>query len=110
MGSNYEDWLNLSVDHVVPQYLEKLNWNREWIQDLINLVTCCRACNEFLNGYRMAVDHAPAALEDFITLRDRVFLEKQAHVEKRHAVERNRYAAARAAGPIEAQQDLVEQE
>lgn len=106
MASPYEAWLNLSVDHVVPQHLAKAGWPREWVLDLINLVTCCRACNEFLNGYRVQDLTPPPSLDAFLDLRDRVFAEKLGHAQKRHAVERERYAAARPAGPTEAQQEL----
>ena len=106
MASPYESWLNLSVDHVVPQHLTKASWPREWVLDLINLVTCCRACNEFLNGYRLTDPTLPQSLDAFVQLRDRVFAEKLIHAQKRHSVERERYAAARPAGPTEAQQEL----
>jgi len=106
MASPYENWLNLSVDHVVPQHLEKHGWPLEWIRDLINLVTCCRACNEFLNGYRVGDLTAPANVEDFVAIRDRVFREKLDHVQRRHAIERERYGAAKPAGPSEAQEAL----
>lgn len=106
MASPYEAWLNLSVDHVVPQHLTKAAWPREWLLDLINLVTCCRACNEFLNGYRVADLSPPASLPDFVVVRDRVFAEKLQHAQKRHAIERERFAAARPAGPTDVQEDL----
>jgi hypothetical protein len=108
MAAPYESWLNLSVDHVVPAHLVKAGWPREWVLDLINLVTCCRVCNEFLNGYRVPDLTPPGSIEDFAALRDRVFDEKVAHSAKRHAIEKERYQAARASGPIEAQQDVAE--
>jgi 5-methylcytosine-specific restriction endonuclease McrA len=107
MASPYEAWLNLSVDHVVPQHLKKAAWPREWLLDLINLVTCCRACNEFLNGYRVTATTAPESLPEFVQVRDRVFVEKLQHAQKRHSVERERFAAARPAGPTDAQEELV---
>lgn len=106
MGAPYEAWLNLSVDHVVPAHLVKAGWPREWILDRINLVTCCRACNEFLNGYRTA-DAPPTSFADFIDLRDRVFDEKKELAIARHAVERERYVAGRPAGPTEAQEQVA---
>lgn len=106
MASPYESWLSLSVDHVVPRHLTRAGWSREWVLDLINLVTCCRACNEFLNGYRVAETTPPQSLDAFVQLRDRVFAEKLSHAQKRHSVERERYAAARPAGPSEAQEEL----
>jgi hypothetical protein len=108
MAAPYENWLSLSVDHVVPAHLVKAGWPREWVLDRINLVTCCRACNEFLNGYRVADATVPATLRDFVAIRDRVFDEKTSRAQRRHEIERERYVAARPAGPIEAQEDLVE--
>jgi 5-methylcytosine-specific restriction endonuclease McrA len=107
MANPYENWLNLSVDHVVPQHLTKAAWPQEWLLDLLNLVTCCRACNEFLNGYRVTETIPPSSLSEFVAIRDHVFVEKLQHAQKRHAVERERYIAARPTGPTEAQDELI---
>ncbi len=103
-----ENWLNLSVDHVVPEYLAKLGWPTDSVLDLINLVTCCRACNEFLNGYRIVNESLPQSLAELIAVRDRAFDEKRDLAQRRHALERDRYQTARAAGPTEAQEDIEE--
>jgi hypothetical protein len=108
MAAPYEAWLSLSVDHVVPQHLTKAGWPSEWLLDLINLVTCCRARNEFLNRYRVATTVSPASLSEFVDVRNRVYKEKLHQAQRRHAVERERYAAAREAGPVEAQEQLSE--
>jgi hypothetical protein len=107
MGGSYEAWLDLSVDHVVPQHLIKAGWPPDWVLDLINLVTCCRACNEFLNGYRVPSLQAPLSVDAFASVRDQVFGEKLQHAQTRHSVERERFAAARPAGPVEVQEDLA---
>ena len=39
-------------------------------------MVCCRACNEFLNGYRVT-DPPPATVDEFFKLRDRHFLANQ---------------------------------
>ena len=59
----YENWLNICIDHVIPtqslkywKSKEEIEQNTEinrWIDDISNIVTSCRACNEFLNGYRI---------------------------------------------------------
>ena len=55
LASAYDNWLDLSVDHVIPaNVIKTLGYPREWLNDLINLVTACRACNEFLNQYRVS--------------------------------------------------------
>lgn len=107
MGANYRDWLNLSVDHVVPEYLSRSGHRADWIKNPINKVTCCRACSEFLNGYRVS-EAAPQTEEEFVDLRDRCFREKRVRAQERHRVEEDRYLTARATGPTEAQEELTE--
>ena len=88
LGASYESWLDLSIDHVIPtETVKRLGWPREWVDDLMNLVTACRACNEFLNGYRVN-DAPPATIEEFSALRDHHFAAKAAWVVERHARER----------------------
>lgn len=99
MGEPYEAWLSLSVDHVVPAHLVQAGWPAAWINDLINLATCCRACNEFLNGYRLPDPTPPATIEEFVAIRDRIFDEKAERAAKRHEIEKERYIAGRPAGP-----------
>jgi hypothetical protein len=95
LGEPYESWLDFSVDHVVPSNTIGLGYTPDWVNDLINFVTSCRHCNEFLNRYTLA-DPPPSTLEEFCALRDRVFLEKRERALKRHAEERAFYEAWRA--------------
>jgi hypothetical protein len=90
MGDTYEAWLQLSVDHVIPAYTGGKGYPREWVGDIANLATCCRACNEFLNGYRVK-DPPPQTLDQFFELRDKHFEGKRAWVAKRHEHERSWY-------------------
>lgn len=108
MGAPYENWLNLSVDHVVPGHLVKAGWPREGVLDRINLVTCCRACNEFLNGYRLADLTVPMTFADCIAVRDIAYDQKKELALARHAVERERYLAGRPAGPSDVQEQVAE--
>ena len=81
--------------HVIPaSAVCDLGYPKEWIEDLVNLVTACRACNEFLNAYRVS-DPVPADLEGFFDLRDRHFRAKRDWVLERHKRERERYDAWR---------------
>jgi hypothetical protein len=49
------------------------------VEDITNLVTCCRACNDF--GNRYVVDGgAPTTAEAFYDLRDQVLAERKAAV------------------------------
>jgi hypothetical protein len=91
LAEPYEAWLDLSVDHVVPtETIKRLDYPSEWVENLINLVTCCRTCNEFLNGYRIQRS-APTTLEEFVRLRDEVFFEKRRCALERHQKERADY-------------------
>ena len=93
MSATYEAWLNLSVDHVIPAGdARRLGYPVEWFEDVANLVTSCRACNEFLNGYRVT-DVPPATVEEFFDLRDIHFARKRAWVLARHREERGWYDA-----------------
>lgn len=93
LNNSYESWLDISIDHVIPKSKNRTPWYSEckdWIEDLANIVTCCRACNEFLNGHK--VDELPPNdVSEFFNLRDKVFIEKRNHARKRHQDERARY-------------------
>lgn len=90
LSASYEDWLDLSVDHVVPRNAVAAGVPSEWIEDLHNHVPCCRACNEFLNGFRITVD-IPTDIVGFLALRDSVLDAKRVHACRRHDVERERF-------------------
>ena len=88
LADGYESWLALSVDHVVPGCVLGA-WGADrgnWIRSRANLVPCCRACNEFLNGYRVKAE-APVTEEAFLALRDRVLEEKREMALLRHQQE-----------------------
>jgi hypothetical protein len=94
LGGSYESWLDFSVDHIVPETTLK-TWGQAytpWIADLANRITCCRACNEFMNGFRVPTPGTPpAGLDEFFSLRDEVFLRKREHVLSRHRREQQCY-------------------
>ena len=96
LGERYENWLDFSVDHVVPANTIGRGYLTTWVYDLINLVTCCRHCNEFLNRYTVD-EPQPSDLEAFCALRDRHFLAKRDRVLIRHEQERALYDVWRAA-------------
>ena len=93
MGRDYQAWRNLSVDHVIPAGDAKRLGTTEWYEDIAKLVTCRRAFNDFLNGYRVE-RAAPATLEEFFDFRDRHFALTLDSVRVRHQTERNRYMGA----------------
>lgn len=75
------------MDHVVPRSTAWYQQKKHFIEDMFNLVTCCRACNEFLNEYQCDAPE-PAIVEESAVLRDLVFREKRQRAEDRHAKER----------------------
>jgi hypothetical protein len=92
LSSSYESWLDFAVDHVVPvNTVRLLGYPADWVGDLINLATCCQACNGFLSRYALA-DPAPKTLSEFCELRDRVYRNKRERALKRHETERARFA------------------
>jgi len=90
MLTTYEAWLQLSVDHVVPRQMIAAGYPKLWIEDMANLVTCCRSCNEFGNHFRLD-DAVPASPAGFFDLRDRVFVQRRARLALAHARERRAY-------------------
>ncbi len=92
MGASYEMWLQISVDHVIPRSSVARGYPREWVEDIVNLVTCCRACNEFMNAYSVS-DPVPASAAAFFELRDHHFLAKRTLALAAHQRERSWHAA-----------------
>jgi len=87
---SYDAWLSVSVDHVVPRSVSWYSARLQWVEDIFNLVTCCRACNEFLNQY-LCAEAEPTTVAAFVDIRNRVFVGKQEHARQRHADERDWY-------------------
>jgi hypothetical protein len=85
--SNFEGWLQLSVDHVVPQQASGAGFPTEWVLDATNIVACCRSCNDLFNRDPV-VDPVPPTLEGFHDLRDRLYLARRARIIERRAAER----------------------
>lgn len=92
MLKDFESYLQLSVDHVVPQSTK--GYDPVLIEDMANRVTCCRACNEFSNRYRADTPADPTE-DTFWELRERVFRERRALILKRREGELERYERIR---------------
>ena len=86
MGT-YDGWLQLSVDHVVSQQMAARGWPSEWLLDQFNIVACCMACNGLFNR-DPAVGDPPARLEDFLAVRDALFLTRRTRIVARRKAER----------------------
>jgi len=85
--STFEGWLQLSVDHVVPQQTSAVGFPAEWLIDAANLVACCRSCNDHFNRGPV-VDPVPASLDAFFDLRDRLYRARRARIIERRGEER----------------------
>lgn len=85
--SVFEGWLQLSVDHVIPQQSVGTGFPPEWVHDRTNIVACCRSCNDLFNR-DPHVTAVPASLERFYALRDRLYLARRARIIERRAEER----------------------
>ena len=85
--ATFDGWLQLSIDHVVPQHAIGVGFPSEWVLDLANVVACCRACNDLFNR-DPAMDSLPATLDAFFDLRDRSFLLRRERIIERRASER----------------------
>ena len=81
MVATFGNWLQVSIDHVIPRQMARAphNYPMDWVEDITNLVTCCRACNDFGNHYTVS-GPKPATEADFFEMRDRVFLERRANI------------------------------
>jgi hypothetical protein len=91
LAVDYEAWLNASVEYVIARQLSaKAGWPIEWTEDLANQPTCCRSCNEFLNGCKVSEPNL-ASFNAFTSVRDRIFRAKRAKVPRRHEQERMLY-------------------
>jgi len=79
----------MALDHVIPYSLCK-SWKvaKEWREDYSNRVLSCTSCNTFGNRYSPTNFNCPTTLEEFYTLRDRIFAERKRLILERHAQER----------------------
>ena len=89
----YEQWLMMSVDHVVPTRTGQVfGIPDDWLADYANIVLCCSACNGFGNRYKLMPDVvSPTNLDDFFSIRDRVFSERKKLILLSHEKERAFY-------------------
>ncbi len=93
LTSTYENWLTISLDHVVPANICRLlGICDEWTDDHSNRVLCCAACNAFKNKWTPEVPpECPTTLDEFFNMRDAMFIERRSHVRQRHIDERRSF-------------------
>ena len=89
----YEHWLQMAIDHVVPKSVcWSLGIQTDWMEDCINKVLSCAACNGFKNRYQAPTNAlCPSSLEEFCSLRDELFAERRKIVAESHRSERAFY-------------------
>ena len=85
----YDHWLMLTVDHVVPSHGgEELGISSDWLEDYWNTVLCCSACDAFGNPFPLGPDvTCPDTIEEFLALRDRIFVERKKIILRNHEEE-----------------------
>jgi hypothetical protein len=87
--ADYYRWLLLSVGHVVPaSEAKRLGIPLAFSEDYVNHVLACAGCNSYDNRYRST--HIPReawTLEEFVALRDAIFLERHPRIAQRRARE-----------------------
>lgn len=93
----FEDWLQISLDHVVPKHVcKRFELKKDWTEDLTNHVLACGACNGLDNQYEPQNAQCPQSLEDFYNLRDRIFPERNKLIRERRDSQRVFFEIARA--------------
>ena len=75
----YDHWLMMTIDHVVPIYAGgELGIAPDWLEDYWNTVLCCAACKSFGDLLPLETEvSGPESFEEFLALRDRIFVEAQ---------------------------------
>lgn len=84
--STFSGWLQLSIDHVIPQQMQTAGYPSDWVLDAINIVAACGACNGYFNRDPV-MGEVPLTLEAFCEVRDRVFVERRDRIQARRAIE-----------------------
>ena len=56
-ADNYENWLQMTLDHVVPVSTGKAKGiSEDWLDDSASKVLACATCNGFGNRYKLTLD------------------------------------------------------
>jgi DNA-directed RNA polymerase subunit N (RpoN/RPB10) len=82
---DYFSWLTMVIDHAVPVSVCKaLGIPMEFCRSLANMVLACAACNGFDNRYKPSSKRQVSTFEEFLKLRDEVFIERKERIQKKH--------------------------
>ncbi len=79
LTGQYDAWLTMVLDHAVPiSVCKKLDIiSNGWCRSLANAVLACAACNGLCNRYRADSERRPETFQEFIALRDRIFVDRR---------------------------------
>jgi len=94
---SFEYWLLLSGDHVVPQGAARAaGIPIHFYEDIANLVLACQGCNGFLNRFvpDLSTEGEEWTEDQFIQLRDRIFVERRSLIAQRREIERKLFESA----------------
>jgi hypothetical protein len=65
-----------------------LGISSDWLEDYWNTVLCCSACDAFGNPFPLAPEvTCPDTVEEFLALRDRIFVERKRIILRHHEEE-----------------------
>ncbi len=90
-GDDFKGWLMMSLDHVIPISAAKaLEIDKNLWDSVLNLVFCCRVCNDFNRGVKSSEAEAlkilpyqpesRASPEEFLRLRKATFPRRLEHI------------------------------
>jgi 5-methylcytosine-specific restriction endonuclease McrA len=101
---SYEQWLLMSVDHVLPHSAcRELNIPEIWWHDYSNLILSCAGCNGFKNRWKLDVGDPPKpwTLDQFYDLRDAAYLARLPLIEMARQTEKAFFASQPWRKPLE---------
>lgn len=85
----YDAWVTMVIDHVVPvSVFKRLNMEMEFCRSLANMVLSCAACNGFDNRYKLPLERKATTFQEFLALRDEVFIARKERIQRKHESER----------------------
>lgn len=101
LTKDYYAWLTMALDHVAPvSVCEDLHIPQEFCHSLANTVLACAACNGFDNHYRPSARRQITTFQEFLSIRDEIFIDRKERIQKKHRVEKDFFAKEVAQVPI----------
>lgn len=89
IATDYYAWLTMVIDHVVPvSVCVALRIPMEFCRSLANMALACAACNGFDNRYTSALEPRDWSFEEFLNLRDEIFITRKDRILMKQKEER----------------------